>query len=66
VFGALSPLLFSFPHGTTKSKWSADLRALDGAYCLISSDRYLGARPLRDLKTNIKILKLILKWTDNQ
>jgi len=63
---ALSPLLFNFTRGTTKSKWSADLSALDGAYSVIMSDRYFGARPLRDLKTNIKILKLILKWTGNQ
>lgn len=54
---ALSPMLFSITRGTTKSKWSADLRALDGVYWLIRSDKYLGARPLRE-KKKFNIIKL--------
>jgi len=33
----LSPLLFNLALEITKSKWSADLRAYDGAYTVLNS-----------------------------
>ena len=61
---ARSPLDFKRDRGTSRTNWSADLRALEGRCTLIRSDKYSGAIPYRDLNTNI--LKSILYLTGSQ
>lgn len=63
---AWSPLDFEKERRTSETNWLADLRALEGWCSWIRSDRYSGARLLRALKTNKRILKSILYLTGSQ
>ena len=48
---------FSLALGTQRTTWEDDLRALAWEKMPISSHKYEGAKPLKTLKTNNKILK---------
>ena len=58
---ALSTLVTRLVFGTTRRARLEDLRHLTGTCGSRRSDKYPGARPLRALKVNNKILKLTLK-----
>ena len=53
---ARSPLVTSLVLGVSRRIRSADLRALGGWWREIRSERYSGAKPLRALKANNRIL----------
>jgi len=63
---ARSPLVLRNDQGTSRTNWSADFRALEGPCTIIRLEKYSGASPYRDLKTNKRFLKSILYLTGSQ